>query len=111
MPDKAAALSSNPLFQLTAESKGSSIVEEESGGLKQLEGASTGREREGRQMRGGTCFVQNVIYGGFYARQKKDIIGSLWLWMQKYGFGFLGSSESAASKQLSMRQRMLWARW
>ena len=77
MPDKAAALSSNPLFQLTAESKGSSIVEEESGGLKQLEGASTGREREGRQMRGGTCFVQNVIYGGFYARQKKDIIGSL----------------------------------
>ena len=25
----------------------------------------------------GTCFVQNVIYGGFYAPGKKDIIGSL----------------------------------
>ena len=25
----------------------------------------------------GTCFVQNVIYGGVYAPGKKDIIGSL----------------------------------
>ena len=56
-------------------------------GFKQLVASSSSAERQKQKQKheragggkcspGGTRFVQNVIYGGFYARQKKDIIGS-----------------------------------
>ena len=70
--------SSSSEFQFKTESKADPLlrIEFEAVGSK---AALRGKSAAGRrQMRpGGTCIVQNVIYGGFYAREKKDIIGSL----------------------------------